>query len=165
MRRFLFTLVVLTASSVASACDWPQWLGERRDGSTTEIVVPWKGDLKVLWKQIVGEGHSSPIVAGDRAFLHTRFKDTTQEVLAAYSASDGKPLWSKTQERRQFQELVRQRSARDPSGQRHQNLHLWHHGPADMPGCEHRGPALGGQRVEGCQGGQPLLWRLLLAAS
>jgi outer membrane protein assembly factor BamB len=98
-------LVMLTASSLAVAEDWPQWLGPRRDGSTSEIIAPWEGSLKVLWKQPVGEGHSSPVVAGDRVYLHTRVKDTTQEALSAYSVKDGQPIWSKTYDRGNFKSL------------------------------------------------------------
>src|SRR5438552_6747498 len=98
-------VVLLLASSIVSAEDWPGWLGPRRDGSTTEKVVPWKNGLKVLWKQPVGEGHSSPVVVGDRVYLHARVKDTTQEVLGAYSIKDGKPAWSKTYDRGNFKSL------------------------------------------------------------
>jgi outer membrane protein assembly factor BamB len=98
-------LVLLVTSSVATAEDWPQWLGPRRDGSTAEKVAPWKGALKVLWKQPVGEGHSSPVVAGERVYLHARVKDTTQEVLGAYSVKDGKPVWTKSYDRGNFKSL------------------------------------------------------------
>ena len=47
----------------AFAEDWPQWLGPRRDNSSTEKVAPWKGKLQVLWRKPVGEGHSSPVIA------------------------------------------------------------------------------------------------------
>jgi len=98
-------LVLLVTSSVATAEDWPQWLGPRRDASTAEKVAPWKGAIKVLWKQPVGEGHSSPVVAGERVYLHARVKDTTQEVLGAYSVKDGKPLWTKSYDRGNFKSL------------------------------------------------------------
>src|SRR5438309_1752835 len=105
MPRCLVLTVLLVSSSSAAADDWPGWLGSRRDSSTTEKVVPWKGPLKVLWKQAVGEGHSSPVVAGDRVYLHARIKDTTQEVLGAYSIKDGTPVWSKAYDRGTFKSL------------------------------------------------------------
>src|ERR1700674_4269117 len=105
MLRLRSLLVLFIASSVASAEDWPQWLGPRRDGSTAEKVAPWKSALKVLWKQPVGEGHSSPVVAGTRVYLHARVKDSTQEVLGAYSVSDGTIVWTKTYERGNFKSL------------------------------------------------------------
>src|SRR6202035_4252223 len=96
MPRFRCLLALLIAAPLVNAEDWPQWLGPRRDGSSTEKVAPWKSALKVLWKQPVGEGHSSPVVAGDRVYLHARVKDTTQESLSAFASNDGSPLWSKT---------------------------------------------------------------------
>jgi outer membrane protein assembly factor BamB len=102
MDRFHCAWVLLLASSTALAEDWPGWLGPRRDSSTTEKVAPWKNGLKVLWKQPVGEGHSSPVVVGERVYLHARVKETTQEVLGAYSAKDGEPLWTKAYERGKF---------------------------------------------------------------
>src|SRR4051812_45285642 len=102
MRRMCCLLVTLIASSVAKAEDWPQWLGPRRDGSTAEKVAPWKGGLKVLWKQPVGEGHSSPVVAGETVYLHARVKDTTQEIVSSHALTDGTPTWTKTYERNAF---------------------------------------------------------------
>ena len=58
-------LVVLLAAPVAAE-DWPGWLGPRRDGSSSEKIKPWKGDLKVAWKADVGPGHSSPVMAGGK---------------------------------------------------------------------------------------------------
>ena len=85
--------------------DWPQWLGPRRDSGTDVKVVPWKGDLKIVWKKPVGEGHSSPVVAGDTVYLHSRVKDTNKEVVDAFAAKDGTPVWSKTYERAKFKSL------------------------------------------------------------
>src|SRR5205085_5386459 len=61
MPRICALVSLLTLTPAALAEDWPQWLGPRRDGSTVEKVQPWKGDLKVLWKEPVSEGHSSPV--------------------------------------------------------------------------------------------------------
>ncbi len=84
---------------VAFAEDWPQWLGPYRDSGTETKVTPWKGDLKIVWKKTVGEGHSSPVVAGDTVYLHSRVKDTNKEVVDAFAAKDGTPVWSKSYER------------------------------------------------------------------
>jgi outer membrane protein assembly factor BamB len=86
-------LAFFCAVAVVRAGDWPQWLGPRRDGTSTENVSPWKEPPKVLWRQPVGEGHSSPVVAGDRVFLHTRVKDKDVEQVSAFDAATGKPLW------------------------------------------------------------------------
>jgi len=86
--------LVLSAAAVASAADWPQWRGPRRDGSIPGWDAPavWPKTLKSLWKVEVGEGHSSPVVAGDRVFLLSRQGEN--EVVRGLSLADGKELWS-----------------------------------------------------------------------
>src|SRR5436309_3145766 len=101
--RSLPLLLLLGAS--APAADWPQWLGPNRDGSSPEKVEPWKGDLKVLWRKPVGEGHSSPVVAGGKVFLFTRVKDKEAEEVTAYDARTGEPVWTKSYERSPFRSL------------------------------------------------------------
>jgi len=94
---------LLLAATLATAGDWPQWLGPHRDGSSPEKVAPWKKDeLKVLWRQPVGEGHSSPIVAGGKVFLHVKGKEKDQEQVLAFDAKDGKPIWDKSYDRAKF---------------------------------------------------------------
>src|SRR5436190_8750607 len=75
------------------AADWPQWLGPTRDGVSPEKVAPWKEAPKVLWHYPVGEGHSSPVVAGGRVFLHTKVQDKDEEELTAYDAHSGEVQW------------------------------------------------------------------------
>jgi outer membrane protein assembly factor BamB len=98
-------LVLLLLAACASAADWPQWLGPSRDGSSTETVAIWKQEPKVLWKQPVGEGHSSPVVAGGRVFLHTKVKDKDEEEVAAFDAKAGTPLWKMSYPRGAFKSL------------------------------------------------------------
>lgn len=98
--RSLFVLVL--ACSCAHGGDWPQWLGPNRDGSSPEKVAAWQGEIKVLWRQPVAEGHSSPVVAGGRVYLHTRLRDRDAEELAAYEALTGKPLWRTSYTRAPF---------------------------------------------------------------
>ena len=76
------SLLLLLVVSTAQAADWPQWLGPNRDGSSVETVAPWNGPLKVVWRQPVGEGHSSPVVAAGKVFLHTRVADRDDEEVA-----------------------------------------------------------------------------------
>ena len=80
----LLSLVLLTIlSGFARAEDWPQWLGPRRDGTSTAKVAPWKEPPKVLWRVPVGEGHSSPVVAGGRVFLHVKIREKDDEEVLA----------------------------------------------------------------------------------
>ena len=94
MPRLRACVALLVLPLLAAAEDWPQWLGPRRDGTSAEVVKPWKGDLKVLWRERVGPGHSSPVVAGGKVYLHTKVKDKEAEQVAAYDAKTGKELWT-----------------------------------------------------------------------
>jgi outer membrane protein assembly factor BamB len=79
------------------AADWPGWLGAKRNGSTTERVLPWpeKGGPAVVWRFAVGNGYSSPVVAGGKVFVHARGKDNEkeQEEVVSLDAVTGKVLW------------------------------------------------------------------------
>src|SRR4051812_10323362 len=94
MHPFRVLILLLATSSFAFAEDWPGWLGPRRDSSSREKVAVWKEPLKVLWKQPIGEAHSSPIVAEGLVIVHTKAKDSNEEIIATYNALDGKPGWS-----------------------------------------------------------------------
>src|SRR5262249_25013782 len=48
------------------------------------------------------EGHSGPVVAGDRVFLHARVKDKDLEQVRAFDAATGKPIWEKEYSRAPF---------------------------------------------------------------
>jgi outer membrane protein assembly factor BamB len=91
MRSCLPFLVVLGLTGA----DWPQWLGPTRDGVSTEKVTPWPKEPKKLWSIDAGEGHSSPVVAGDKVFLHLRrsLGKAFGEFVAAYDAGSGKLIW------------------------------------------------------------------------
>jgi outer membrane protein assembly factor BamB len=87
---------------LAAADEWPQWLGPTRDGVTVEKVAPWKEAPKPVWRAAVGEGHSSPIVAGGRAFLHAKVKGKDEEEVIAWEAKTGKEVWRKSYPRPAF---------------------------------------------------------------
>jgi outer membrane protein assembly factor BamB len=91
--RWLSLTVLFCGTAVSSAGDWPQWLGPSRDGASTEKIAPWKESPKVLWKQPVGEGHSSPVVAGGKVFLHVKSPERDEEQLLAFDAPSGRELW------------------------------------------------------------------------
>ncbi len=69
MPWFRSLVVVLILGTPLLAADWPQWLGPRRDASTDEKVAAWKGPLQEAWRQPVGEGHGSPVVANGTVYL------------------------------------------------------------------------------------------------
>ena len=87
-------LLLLVFAPTASAADWPQWLGPNRDGSTSEKVPAWQGDLKKVWTYKVGDGHSSPVVADGLVYVHYAASDKDAEVIDAVNVADGKVKWS-----------------------------------------------------------------------
>jgi outer membrane protein assembly factor BamB len=97
-----FILFLLLLPSIGRAEDWPQWLGPRRDATSSEKVEPWKAAPPVLWRQPVGEGHSAPVVAGGRVFLHTKVRDKEQEEVACFDAATGKPIWQTSYAKQPF---------------------------------------------------------------
>ena len=96
---------VLLCAGMVSAGDWPQWLGPTRDGATPEKIAPWKETPKLLWRVPVGEGHSSPIVAGGKVFLHAKAKDKDEEEVLACDAASGKEIWRQSYPRAAFKSI------------------------------------------------------------
>ena len=93
--RLISGLIVLlfVATSVANAQDWTQWRGPARDGSVVSKYAPatWPESLKQAWRVEIGEGYSSPVVAGGKVFVHGR-KDP-EEIVESINLADGKVLW------------------------------------------------------------------------
>jgi len=105
MKNSAMLYFIFAIASPVAAADWPQWLGPRRDGSSPEIVAPWKQSPKTLWTQSVGEGHSAPIVAGGKVFVFTKVADKDDEQVEAFDAATGKPLWRQSCQRGAFKGL------------------------------------------------------------
>ena len=91
MRRLVFCFAVLFA--IVWAEEWPQWRGPHRDGVAIGFVEPktWPEKLTLKWKVTVGEGHSSPVVADGKIYIHTRQGD--REVLTALQPEKGQIIW------------------------------------------------------------------------
>jgi outer membrane protein assembly factor BamB len=75
--------------------DWPQWRGPARTAVIGPDAAPaaWPSELKKGWSLDVGEGYSSPVVLGGRAFVHAR-RDP-EEVVSAIDLATGKVLWER----------------------------------------------------------------------
>ncbi len=86
-------IVLLLGCGAVRAADWPQWLGPKRDNSTTEKVAVWTDAPKIAWKAKVGPGFSAPAVAGGKVFVHARVKGKDAEEVVAFDAESGKELW------------------------------------------------------------------------
>ena len=94
IRSPLLAALLLMAANAAGAEDWPQHLGQRRDGTSTEQAPEAWGPSgpPVLWRQEVGEGFSAPVVAAGRLFLFHRQQGV--ERLDALDPKDGRLRWS-----------------------------------------------------------------------
>jgi outer membrane protein assembly factor BamB len=95
-------LILICSAAPAVADEWPQWLGPTRDSVSRETISPWTEAPKVVWKKGVGEGHSSPIVAHDRTFLHVRVPGKDEEEILALDARTGEEVWRRTTPRSPF---------------------------------------------------------------
>jgi outer membrane protein assembly factor BamB len=105
MRWTLSWAAFLLCALSAGAADWPQWLGPNRDNSSSEKIAAWTAPPKVLWRQPIGEGNSSPVVADGRVFIHAKIAGKNEEELLAFSAQNGERLWSSNYPRSAFKSL------------------------------------------------------------
>ncbi len=106
LEAFNWSLVVslsvcsaVMGTGLARGENWPGWRGPRGDGTSLEQDVPirWSATENIAWKTpLPGEGHSSPVVWGNRVFLTTALKETEERVLLCLEASTGKVLWRET---------------------------------------------------------------------
>ena len=107
----LFCIAMLFASATQGE-EWPAFRGPTGLGYSLQKNLPisWGGaeSENVLWTSpLVGEGHASPIVWGDRVFVCTarwdesvkdRAKVIPEHYVLCYHATDGKRLWDVTVE-------------------------------------------------------------------
>jgi outer membrane protein assembly factor BamB len=91
-RRYVLFLCAWLLAALAA--DWPQFLGPERNGTSTEAGLLQSWDEKgppVLWQKNIGEGYSSPVVAGKRLIVFHRVGD--EEIVECLDAANGKELW------------------------------------------------------------------------
>jgi outer membrane protein assembly factor BamB len=89
------TASTLAAPAPLAAPYWTDFRGPLRDGHYREhsIRINWPAEgLKPIWKQPVGGGYASFVVARDRAF--TIEQRGSQEVVAGYDVRTGRELWT-----------------------------------------------------------------------
>lgn len=74
--------------------DWPRWRGP--DGNGISKETDWRPQAlapapKVLWRNTVGAGHSSVVIAGNR--LYTMGNQAGKDYVFCLDAEKGKPVW------------------------------------------------------------------------
>lgn len=112
--RYLVLLAAPFAAAIltppATAEDWPQWLGTRRDAIWTETGLATsfpKDGPAVLWRKPIGAGYAGPAVAGGKLYVMDRVptepdpknplpKGTLpgRERVHCMDITDGKTLWT-----------------------------------------------------------------------
>ena len=94
--RLLLIPILLSALALADPDDWPGWRGPTANGISPLKNVPstWSADRNVAWKTpLVGRGHSSPVVWGDRIFLTTDIEgEAVEGVVLPKHKVDGQPF-------------------------------------------------------------------------
>ena len=93
----LLLLWVTCLSTTVRAEDWPQWRGPGRTGHVADGArVPGRLPTapKVVWRQPIGAGLASPVVAGGKVFYLD--DQGGKETLHAISAGDARELWRAT---------------------------------------------------------------------
>ena len=86
--------VLLCCAIAASAADWPEFLGPKRDGTSPETGLVERipdGGLRIVWQKDVGTGYGAPSVRGGVLVLHHRMGD--EEIVDTMDAATGAPLW------------------------------------------------------------------------
>ena len=87
----------LWLSDVAWAQNWDRFRGPNGagHGEGNSIPAEW-GVQNYLWRRpLAGMGHSSPVVWGDRVFVTAADRETAEQIVAAYDADEGLPLWER----------------------------------------------------------------------
>jgi outer membrane protein assembly factor BamB len=97
-RLALLALAVAFTGNTARADNWDRFHGPNGTGVSNDKNVPVHFGLKnnIRWKvPIAGTGNSSPIVWGNRIFLHTSSPDAKQRSLLCID-TDGNEIWKRS---------------------------------------------------------------------
>jgi len=72
MTRTCSLIALFLAATVASAADWPQWMGPNRDDVWAETGIIEKfpeGGMKPVWRKPIHGGFAGPAVAGGKVYV------------------------------------------------------------------------------------------------
>src|SRR2546429_448989 len=88
--------LVMSVVLCATADDWPQWRGPKRDGISQEtgLLKEWPKDgPKLKWQlNNIGSGYATPAVVGDRIYVLGN-EGTVNEFVEALAVKDGERIW------------------------------------------------------------------------
>jgi outer membrane protein assembly factor BamB len=89
------TWLLISCTSVAE--NWDRFRGPNGSGQSDDTGIPTKWEAaNFLWKQPLSNiGHSSPVIWDDRLYLTSGDAKSGAQIISAYNAKSGKPLWEK----------------------------------------------------------------------
>jgi outer membrane protein assembly factor BamB len=95
-RLFILSVsLILAASAIAWAENWPQWRGPNNDGNSAETKLPieWSETKNIAWKLPLppGKTGSTPVIWGDNIFLPTV---ENKDIVLWCVGTDGKHRWT-----------------------------------------------------------------------
>ena len=94
IKMFTGLLIIILISSInLFSQDWTQFRGSGRDSKVTGFKAPsvWPAELARQWTVTVGKGDATPVLSGNKIYLHTR--QGGEEVVQCLDAATGKELW------------------------------------------------------------------------
>jgi len=91
-------LVLMGRAGCGQAADWAQWRGPNRDGHVPigeRVPTALPTEIEPRWRIPVGEGYSSPVVAGGKSAGKVFYSDLQDgmEVVHAVEAATGREVW------------------------------------------------------------------------
>ena len=96
--RVCFGVCLIALSfQVARAEEWSRFHGPNGQGqSDTRLPVKWT-EADYNWRvELPGLGHGSPVVWGDKVFVHSAHPESAERYLVAVNAADGKIAWQRS---------------------------------------------------------------------
>ncbi len=95
--KWLFVIWAILSALVSQGQQWSRFRGPNGQGISDAKTIPVKWTEKDYnWKvKLPGEGHSSPVLWGDKLFVTGGDQQAGHSVLLALSVSDGGVLWQK----------------------------------------------------------------------
>ena len=115
----LLGFFLFTSASICHAiepADWPQFRGHNAAGvSQGDAALPGEIDMErhLVWKSVIGHGHSSPVIVGDRVYLTAL--DGKRLLTMALEAETGKVAWQAEAEYERLEKVHRIGSRATPS--------------------------------------------------
>ncbi len=85
-------------AGLIQAENWPGWRGPSGDGVSNGKGIPtkWSSTENIAWRiAIPGEGHSSPIVWGDKVFLTSSLTEKNRRILLCLDRLSGQTVWQR----------------------------------------------------------------------